>query len=149
MRARPGAVAALRRVLARRVPRGRILAGAVLATIAFAGLGTAAAAQLDLDAGTLAAGSAATTSCQGGTPFAAELVSAPGGAAFETTAVKLDGVHADCGDQHYRVSVVTEDGQQLGEATGRVPAGGGSFTTSAFTAVPTVQIARVEVVIHS
>ena len=149
MRARPGAVAALRRVLVRRVPRGRILAGAVLATIAFAGLGTAAAAHLDLDAGTLAAGSAATSSCQGGTPYAAELVSVPNGTAFVTTAVRMAGVHADCGGQNYRVSVVTQAGLQLGEATGLVPAGGGSFTTSSFTAVPTAQIARVEVVIHS
>ena len=123
-----------------------------LAGVALVGLGTASAARLDLGPAGLGTGSAATASCQGGSPFAATLVSAPSGpgsTVFATSAVVLQGVHGDCGGRTYRVSVVTTDGTQLGEAVGLVPAGGGTFTTTGFAPVATSQVARVEVVIHS
>lgn len=130
------------------VLRRRLLAGAV-AVVAMAGIGTASAARLQVVGTSLAAGSSQVTSCQGAAEIAADLVSTWTSAGFRTTAVVLAGVNGDCGGETYRLSLVSADGQQLAEVAAEVPAGGGSFTSPSFTGVPTSDVVRVEVVIHS
>lgn len=127
--------------------RPRRVAGLVVAAVAVLGLGSASAANLGVVSTSLAAGSAAVSSCQAGAPVSADLVSAWTTGAFRTTAVELDGIASGCVGQSYRLSVIGTAGQQLAEVTGQVQAT--SFTTGTFTAVTTSTIDHVEVVIHS
>ena len=140
------ALPALRERLPRTASRRRTTAAVALATIGLVGLGTASAAMLDTNAGTLATGSAGTTTCQAGAPFSAQLSSAPSGAAFATTGVVVSGVNAACTGESYRISLVADDGTQLAEAAGTVVAGGTIAAT--VPSVPTAAVASVEVVIH-
>lgn len=146
---------ASRTAAARRALRGlpaaerttRRVAAVALAAVAAIGLGSASAASLTVDPGTLQAGTSGVVSCQGGAPVAADLVSSRSGATFRTTAVTVRGVAAACVGQTYDLAVVGTSGQILAEVTGTVAAT--SFTTPAFSAVATTSVARVEVVFHS
>ncbi len=131
-----------------RARRSRVVASLVIATVGLVGLGTASAARLDTVTASLAAGTAAVTSCQAGAPVSAELVSAWSTGTFRTTAVRVSGVATACAGQEYQLSLLGTSGQQLVEVTGQVPSGG-AFTTAGFAAVTTSSIARVQVVIHS
>ncbi|KGM16503.1 hypothetical protein N867_19540 [Actinotalea fermentans ATCC 43279 = JCM 9966 = DSM 3133] len=110
------------------------------------GLGAASAASLGVVSTSLAAGSAAVTSCQNQAPVTAALVSQPTGSGFTTTAVDLSGINPNCVGQQYRLSVIGASGPIV-EVTGQVPST--AFRTGSFPAVGTRSIVRVDVVMHS
>ena len=136
-----------RRALATLLRRPRRVAALAVGVVALLGFGLASAASLGVVSPSLAAGANGVGSCQQGAPVSAALVSVWNGTEFRSSKVTLSGVDGDCAGQKYRLTVVRSSGAPV-EVTGQVPAGG-TFTTSAFTGIPTSTIQRVEAVIHS
>ena len=128
--------------------RRRRLIGAALAVVAAVGLTTASAAQLGVGGTTLAAGSAAVGDCLDGVTPVASLASTWSGGAYVTTGVSVSGIPPECGNKQYRSSLVDDDGDQLAEVTGTVPAVGGSVGGS-FSGIPTASIVDAKIVIHT
>ncbi len=130
--------------------RRRRLAGVGLAVVCLVGLGTGSAAQMSVGSGGVGSGVAVVGDCQGTTPVRAQMYSAwVSGQGFRTTGLRLHGVVQGCGTQSYRAVLVNDAGARLAEATGTVPAAGGSFDTPTFTGVDTALVHHVEIVIHT
>ena len=132
-------------------------AAVVLGIVGVAGLGIASAAQLNVNSGSLGAGTGVVTSCQpAGTPITVSFTTAwaptltP--AAYGATKVTLSGVSSDCGGKTYKIRILDGSGTAvagLSDLTGSVPTGGGVVTSTLFAAIAVTSIGSVAVVISS
>lgn len=140
-------------------PRRRLV-GVALAVVAAVGLGTASAAQLGVNASTIAAGSATVGDCQDGAPVRVQLISGwsttPNPDAFTTTGVVVHGVAAACNGKALRVTLVDGSGNALAEATlASISGAPGAQTGLTFTRAPAVgaflltsSVDEAKIVIH-
>ena len=129
----------------------RKTAGIALGVVGIAGLSIASAAQLNLDSGSLGAGTTVVASCQGQeTPIDVgfENTFAPGAdAGYKASSLNLTSIDAACDGLKYKVTLSDSDGAVLGdEATGVVS---GTSLTVPLRDVPAEDVANVSVVFHS
>lgn len=128
----------------------RRFAAAVLVVVAVAGLGAASAAQLDVSAGPLNAGTAVVASCQPvGQPITVSFTSAFSAGAYRATEVRLSNVNAACSGLAYQIQLTNGVGGAVGtELSGTV-----SLTADVLTvgipSTPVTSIGGVAAVIHS
>lgn len=132
----------------------RRVVGVALAVVGLAGLGTASAAQLNVSASTLAAGSAQVGDCQGTAPLRVQLVSgwepAENPDAYATTAVIVHNVASACIGQSLRVTLVAANDTALREVTlASITIAGTQPSLGLTSRVLTSTVVRAEVVIHS
>lgn len=111
----------------------RRFAAAVLAIVGVAGLGIASAAQLNLSASAISAGSTLISSCQAlGTTitvtFPTTFSATPPPAAYRVSTVKLTNVSSNCDTKAYSLQLLNNSGVALGtltEVTGNLAVVGG------------------------
>jgi hypothetical protein len=139
----------------RRTVRRKVVALTV-AGLGIAGLGLASAAQLNLTAGALGAGTTVVASCDSdGVQVAFSNAFAAAAKGYTVTEVKLSGVAAGCAGQNVTVDLLNTDptdastGASLRQVTGTVGASGGTVTLSVPGAVKAADVKGVAVVIAS
>jgi hypothetical protein len=139
---------------ARRPALRRKVVALTVAGLGVAGLGLASAAQLNLTAGALGAGTTVVASCDDdGVAVGFTNAFAAAARGYTVTEVKLTGIAAGCAGQVVKVDLLSADpnggatGVSLGQVTGTVPAGGGSLTLATPAAPRAAEVKGVAVVI--
>ena len=122
-----------------------------VAGLGIAGLGLASAAQLNLTAGALGAGTTVVASCDSdGVAVAFTNAFAAAAKGYTVTEVKLSGVAAACAGQTVKVDLLNTDptdgstGASLGQVTATVPASGGAATRDSSGSVSVMTAMRIE-----
>ncbi|MFF1530483.1 hypothetical protein [Cellulomonas sp. NPDC058312] len=140
----------------RRPALRRKVVALTVAGLGIAGLGLASAAQLNLTAGALGAGTTVVASCDSdGVAVAFTNAFAAAAKGYTVTEVKLSGVAAGCAGQTVKVDLLNTDpadgstGASLGQVTGTVAASGGSVTLAVPGSVKAADVKGVAVVIAS
>jgi|GEM_PF-496281 len=144
----PAAAPAPRRTLRRKV------VALTVAGLGIAGLGLASAAQLNLTAGALGAGTSVVASCDpDGVAVAFTNAFAASAKGYTVTEVKLSGVAAGCAGQTVKVDLLNADptdasaGTSLGQVTTTVAQGGGTVSLAVPGTVKAADVKGVAVVI--
>lgn len=141
---------------AKRPTLRRKVVALTVAGLGIAGLGLASAAQLNLTAGALGAGTTVVASCDNdGVAVAFTNAFAAAAKGYTVTEVKLSGVAAACAGQTVKVDLLNTDptdgsvGASLGQVTATVGTSGGNVTLAVPGPVKAADVKGVAVVIAS